>query len=312
MKGEWFFDSQVSEATTEDMNYSKLALFLKAAAKKRRVKLRPGTNPEAALKKLGLFADGRLRNAAVLMFCDTPRDFRINSEIRCARLRGVDLTSPYMDIKTFSGPLFEQIDQSEGFISEVNKRRQKGRPEYPIKALKEALINAVAHRDYMSASPSQVRIFDDRAEVVSPGGLPEGLTPRKMKTGTLPRNPLISRLLYLMGYMELKGKGTRKMAASCRKHALPSPEFEDDGSSFVVRFRKHRVTPELLHRIKAHERHHRAMDYIKVVRKLSHQDYQRLAGATREEAERDLGHLVRRGVLKKIEKEDVTYYVLKH
>jgi ATP-dependent DNA helicase RecG len=312
MKKGWFFDSQISEATTGDINRKKFRWFLKTAVKAGRLKIKPGADIETALKRLGLIADGRLRNAAALMFCDKPAEFQLNAEIRCGWLRGSELTSPYIELKSFSGPLFEQIDKSEEFISNILRRRSRRSPEYPLNAVKEAVVNAVAHRDYMMASPSQVRIFDDRAEVVSPGGLPEGLNVRKMRARNtaVPRNPLIARLLYYIKYMNLRGTGTTKIENSCRKYSLPTPEFEDADSSFMVRFRKHKLTSDLLHKIGAHERHVRAMDYIKVVKKLSHEEYQKLANTSQDVAKKDLMHLVRKGVLKKVEEGDVSYYVL--
>ena len=110
-------------------------------------------------------------------------------------------------------------------------------PELPKAAVTEALVNALAHRDYSSAAPVQVRLFADRLEVSNPGELPRSLTPEHLKRThpSIPANPLLSEVLFLMGYIDRAGTGTLDMLAKCRDAKLPEPDFFQDGDHWVVR-----------------------------------------------------------------------------
>lgn len=109
--------------------------------------------------------------------------------------------------------------------------------ELPYDAVKEAVVNAIVHRDYTSLASVQVMLFQDRLEVWSPGSLPRGMTIAKLSTThkSVPVNPLLARAMYLKGYIEKSGTGTEDMIAKCNEWGLPSPEWtEDDAEDFRV------------------------------------------------------------------------------
>jgi len=110
--------------------------------------------------------------------------------------------------------------------------------EYPPEALREAIVNAVCHRDYSSTGNVQIGIYDDRIEIWNPGKLPEPLTPAMLKGEhqSIPNNPLIANALFLIRYIEQWGKGTNKIIEWCKDHGLEDPDFEEIGGSFVVKF----------------------------------------------------------------------------
>ncbi|MEL7496991.1 MAG: ATP-binding protein [Planctomycetota bacterium] len=112
-----------------------------------------------------------------------------------------------------------------------NEIKRSDRPEYPLMALREGLMNALTHRDYASFdSGMSVSVYPDRIEIWNSGGLPEGMTIRKLKRHhpSLPRNPDISHMFYLRGLIERIGRGTIKIIEECRAAKLPAPSWVVD------------------------------------------------------------------------------------
>ena len=104
--------------------------------------------------------------------------------------------------------------------------RREERPELPEEALREAVANAVAHRDYRSTANVQIYVFKDRIEIVSPGGLPAGMTETDLGTKSVPRNPLLFGMLYRMDVVENIGSGIRRIRDLCREHGVAAPTIE--------------------------------------------------------------------------------------
>jgi predicted HTH transcriptional regulator len=109
--------------------------------------------------------------------------------------------------------------------------------ECPSEAVAEAIVNAVAHRDYASNASVQVMLFSDRLDVWNPGELPPPLTVERLRVPhpSIPRNPLLADPLFLARYIEKAGTGTLDMIAVFRESGLPEPEFRQDGGLFVQR-----------------------------------------------------------------------------
>jgi ATP-dependent DNA helicase RecG len=124
--------------------------------------------------------------------------------------------------------------------------------EYPLEALREAIINAACHRDYQDSGHIQIRIFDDRLEVWNPGLLPPEITLADLSRShnSRPRNHRIARAFFLIGYIEHWGTGTLRMIQLCKEAEVPEPEFAEISGCFVVIFRKSKLTKKY-HIIKA-------------------------------------------------------------
>ena len=118
--------------------------------------------------------------------------------------------------------------------------------DIPADAVREAIVNAVVHRDYRSRASVEVRLFSDRLEVWNPGSLPEGLTIADLyrEHPSIPFNPLLAEALYLAKYIERAGSGTDMILAVCRKHGISRPEFKIEGGSFVTIIRRTASGPE--------------------------------------------------------------------
>ncbi|GFO97816.1 putative transcriptional regulator [groundwater metagenome] len=197
-----YWDERVCEAASlGDIDEEKVRWFLKRAKYERRLELDPEAPLREALEKLELLRDGKLINAAILLFGKNPQRFFTQSETRCARFKG---TKPleFIDMKILGRNIIDQREDVVEFIKEHIKLHAKivGMErietwEYPIEAIREAVSNAICHRNYETASNVQIRIYDDRIEVWGCGLLPEPLTPENLKREhkSILRNPLIGK-----------------------------------------------------------------------------------------------------------------------
>lgn len=146
------------------------------------------------------------------------------------------MAKPIPSYQVYKGTVFALVDQAVDFVmSKINLRvgtRSEG-PQAPVayeiprEVVAEAIVNAVAHRDYASKGSVQVMLFADRLEVWNPGGLPKTLTLAMLRVahGSVPANPLLAEPLYLTKYIERMGTGTRDMIRRCQEAGLPEPEF---------------------------------------------------------------------------------------
>lgn len=194
-----------------------------------------------------------LRAAAVLFGSGERLEFEMpQCLLRVARFKGVDRTE-FLDNRQFNGNAFTLLAAAERFLRETlpiagriepDRFERIDEPLYPPLATREALANALCHRDYAIGGGSVgVAVYDDRLEVTSSGVLHFGLTPEKLFAPheSLPWNPLIARTFYRRGIIEEWGRGTLKMAALSTAAGLPAPEIEDGGGCVTVRFRPARA-----------------------------------------------------------------------
>lgn len=182
--------------------------------------------------------------AGILVFGKEPQKYFRNAVIRTAYYPEDKISNHVIDQKEFGGTLPEQIEDAVAFVRKLMllpsslqgiKRHEK--PEYPIEAIREAIINAVAHRDY-SITGSAVRLFmfRDRLEIYSPGGLPNTLTIESIKLKQFSRNQTIMSYLAGYNYTEQRGEGIIKMIDAMLSAGLPEPVFQDIENEFCVTF----------------------------------------------------------------------------
>ncbi len=224
-----------------------------------------GSNIPDILRRLGLFKNGKLNNAAVVLFGTRFLPDYPQCQLRMARFRGVD-KSEFLDQRQIEGHAFVLLEEAMLFLRRhlpVAGRivpglfERKDEPLFPLEALREALVNAFCHRDYTIAGGAvSLAIYDDRLEIWSDGSLPSGLTPEDLKRDhpSKPRNPLIAKVFYLRGIIERWGRGTQKIVELCVKAGHPEPEFGEQAGSVWVRFlpcgyiAPHRVAHDLTER----------------------------------------------------------------
>jgi len=240
------FDGSVCDrATLRDIDNAEVKNFVETAEAAGRLKLKGSRTPKAVLKNFNLLRDGRPTNAAMLLFGKSPLRFFNNAQVHCFHFHGTEKRKPIASQKPYEGRLLEVIDQAVEFVLGKIDRRVGTRAtsiqapvefEIPIPVITEAVVNAVAHRNYRNNGFVQVIVFADRIEVWNPGELPPGLTPELLRKphGPIPQNPLIAEPLFRVEYVEKAGTGTTDMIADCRKAGLPEPDFEQRGPHFVV------------------------------------------------------------------------------
>lgn len=249
------------EARLEDLSAEKVREFLGRAHRKRGFPLEEDAPLPAVLAHLNLLDGDSPSRAAVLLFGERPQRFLPTSEVKCLHFHGTEVAKPIPSYQVYKGTAFELVDQAVDFVLSkiavrVGTRAESAsvRVEYelPPDAVREAIVNAVAHRDYASAASVQVMLFADRLEVWNPGHLPPDLTFDQLTRPhpSLPRNPLVAEPMFLAGYIERAGTGTLDMIALCREAGLPPPEFRQDGGTFLQVLRRRRaatsgVTPQV-------------------------------------------------------------------
>ncbi len=313
-----YWDEQICEdASLDDIEEDKVRWFLKEARKERGLNLSEDVPIEEALLKLKLLRNGELTNAALLLFFKEPTF--LQSEVKCIRFSGNEPIKPYIDFQTLEGTVFDLIDKAEDFVLRnirksirlVSGRVQREeRYEYPPDAIREAIVNAVAHRDYETPSKVQVRIFDDRIVVWSPGTLPNEITIEDLRREhiSVPRNPLLFKQLSWVKYVEDVGGGTLDMISQCREWGIPEPLFEHAAGAFVVTFRLPPAVEDL-ERLGLNERQLKAMDYVIKKGSISNKEHTSLNSISRKTATIDLTQLVTKGLLVKVGKgkRDIRY-----
>ena len=180
-----------------------MAWFIDRARQVRGFPLPPNASASELLTHLNLLSHGQPTHAAVLLFGRQPQRFLISSEVKAAHFHGTAATT--------QAPAAYEI---------------------PPEVSREAIVNAVAHRDYTSNGSVQVMVFADRVEIWKPGSLPPSLSLAQLRQpqGSIPANPLLAEPLYLTQYIERLGTGTGDMIRRCREAGLPEPVFSlEDG-----------------------------------------------------------------------------------
>ncbi len=204
---------------------------------------------EGILERLEVLKKGKLSNAGYLCFVKRNR-YIPSAVIKAARFKGNSMTR-FIDMKDFDNNLIEAVDNILEFIRRhINMEvvidggsHRKETWEYPIEGLREAVINAVVHRDYSDPGNIQVRIFDDTLEVWSPGTLPKEINIQTLlkENRSIPRNRSIARIFFLIGFIENWGTGFPRIVEACRANGNPMPEFEEKAGAFVITFYKRRI-----------------------------------------------------------------------
>ncbi|NWJ97270.1 MAG: putative DNA binding domain-containing protein [Chloroflexi bacterium] len=244
-------------AKMEDLDMEKVAAYLEMRPTRNRQVSR-FNNLDEVLLGMDCLTDandtdteGKLcpTNAGILFFGKDPQLHIPQSEIVCVKYRDDLGLGRYIDRKIITGTLQELIDQTESFINRhmsvgavIKGWKRHDLPEYPLEALREAVVNAVVHRDYSRAGES-IRLFyyANRIEIHNPGLLLPGITIEQLERGEAPsrlRNPVLGGFLRdVPGYMERIGTGVRFMLHETQQMGLPPPQFKEV-SEFVITFYK--------------------------------------------------------------------------
>ncbi len=316
-----FDDSPCSKATIKDIDSAAIEDFVETAEAKGRLKLKGSRAPKAVLQNFKLLRDSKLTNAAILLFGKDPRRFFNNIQVHCLHFFGTEKRKPIASQQPYEGRIFEVIDQAVEFVlgkldrpvgTRAHSTQAPGDFEVPRSVITEAVVNAVAHRDYRNTGFVQVIVYADRIEVWNPGELPHGLTPEKLRKphAPMPRNPLLAEPLYRVKFVEKAGTGTTDMIADCRAAGLPEPTFAQNGAHFVTTIWRDWLTDAVMDELGLNERQKKGVVYAKDNGRITNTEYQQLVGTTRKTATRDLTSLVELGALDLVGSRRGSHYVI--
>ena len=198
------------------------------------------------LKQLGIVSKNKITNAGYLCFVKNNVEMR-NAIVKAARFKGGSVAR-FLDEKEFDGNIIRAVDETMDFIKRHISTEfvMTGKPkrdeiwDYPLLALREAVINALIHRDYNDSGNIQIRIFDSSLEIWSPGLLPKEISTRSILTEnrSIPRNKKFVEIFHKIGLVENWGAGFQRIVEECEKNGNRLPEFSEKVGAFVISFRK--------------------------------------------------------------------------
>ena len=172
--------------------------------------------------------------------------------------------------------------------------------EYPKGAVREALLNTIAHKEYSGGVPIQISVYTDKIIIWNEGQLPENWTVKNLleKYASRPYNPDIENALFRSGYIEPWERGTLKIISECKQAGIPEPVFSYDSSDISVEFRKDIYNEKYLQSLNLKDRQVKAVLFTKEKGKLTNSDCQTLNDVSRETATRDLKQLIDKQLIK--------------
>ncbi|MCF8080485.1 MAG: putative DNA binding domain-containing protein [Desulfobacterales bacterium] len=233
-----------------DLDEEEIHLTIENAVRLGRLESPPRSDIQSILRGLELIHDGRLLNAAVALYGKTSRLKPIYPQLvlRLARFRGRNRLADFSDNREYWGHAFSLLRRAESFLLDhvpiagrvvPGKMVREDQPSYPPRATREALANALCHRDYaVFGGAVTVAMYDDHLEVANPGGFHFGMTPEKLtKTHeSKPWNPIIAGVFYRAGIIEKWGTGTLNILDWCADNGNPAPAWAEEAGSVVLSF----------------------------------------------------------------------------
>jgi ATP-dependent DNA helicase RecG len=315
----------LSNATKEDFSQKIIDEYL--AKRAERTKRPYNGKIDDLLREIGAIdSTGKATVGGILLLSEYPQHWLPQSGIVFAKFvgktpRGENGLAGYSRREELTGPLPRLIEGawnliwSEMAVSAVVKGLEREeKTEYPQFAVREAIVNAVAHRDYrLRGRRIEIRMYSDRLEVLSPGGLPGFITVENIVDEHFSRNPRIVNGLFQWGYIEELGLGIDRMMEEMEQAGHLPPSFDARPYSFAVSLynaRERQSVPDWVRN--TNHRQSRALQYIRDHGSITNREYRALCqGVSAETLRLDLADMVERGILLKVGSKKGTYYILK-
>lgn len=316
-KGKRWDGVPIPKVSACDLKQETLNFFRERAIKSQRIEEDILTDSnEHLLENLQLKESGFLKRAAILLFHANPESFVTGAYIKMGYFETDD------DLKfqdEIHGNLFEQIEKTidllftkyiKAAISYEGINRVETF-EYPKDAVREALLNAIAHKDYSGSIPIQISVYSDKFIIWNEGQLPDNWTVKNLfeKHASRPYNPDIANALFRSGYIESWGRGTIKIFRECKQAGIPEPVFSYDSSDISIELRKDIYDTENLRILKLNDRQLDALIYFKSKREIVTSDYVKRYTINERTARRDLIELVEKAILIKQGDKKTTKYI---
>ena len=246
----WENEPVPQSVSINDLDTDEIQLTLDNAIRLGRLESTGRRDIESILRGLELVHDGKLLNAAVALYgkADRLKPQYPQFGIRMARFRGIDRLADFADNRQYWGHAFVLLRRAESFLMDhvpiagrviPGKMVREDQPWYPPRATREALANAICHRDYTIPGGSvAVAMYDDHLEITNPGGLHFGITPEKLTKPheSQPWNPIIANVFYRAGIIERWGSGTLNIIDWCIENGNPAPTWKEQAGSVYITF----------------------------------------------------------------------------
>lgn len=307
----------IPKVETKDLKQATLDLFKNRALKSARFDEDSLTdNNNQLLDNLQLREGGLLKRAAILLFHPTPEKYVTGAYIKIGFFQADDDLRFQDEIH---GNLLEQIEKTYELLftkyikAEISYEgvNRVEKFQYPKEAIREALLNAIAHKDYSGGTPIQVSVYEDRIIFWNEGQLPENWTVKNLlsKHASRPYNPDVANTLFRSGYIEAWGRGTIKIIKECKAAGIPQPFFRYDSTDISVEFIKDIYTEDHLSDLSLNNRQMDALLYFNKDKEIAVAAYAKRYNITDRTARRDLTDLLEKGLLlKKGENKSSRYF----
>jgi ATP-dependent DNA helicase RecG len=317
-KGKRWDGVPVPNVSTNDLKQETFDFFRKRAFRSQRIDEESLADSNAHLIENLQLKEGKfLKRASILLFHPKPEKYITGAYIKIGFFES-DSDLRFQD--EIHGNLFEQIEKTtellftkyiKALISYEGLNRVETY-EYPKEAIREALLNAVAHKDYSGGVPIQISVYTAKLMIWNEGQLPENWTIKNLleKHASRPYNPDIANALFRSGYIESWGRGTIKIINECKKAGIPEPVFTYDSSDISVEFRKDIYNEKHLQSLDLNVRQVKAVLYVKEKGRITNKEYQEINNTTDRTALRDLETLIQLNIIKRIGEKKGAYYEL--
>jgi ATP-dependent DNA helicase RecG len=315
--GHTWDDVVEEDASFDDIDEATIKKYLRKAEEAGRLPDIDGLSTPELLEKLRLTKNGKLKRAAIVLFGKDPGRFYPNTFVKIGKFEDNDFTIRFQELE--DGNVIQVLDKvlrtlDYKFLIRNISFEGMNRIEtleYPVPALREMLLNALIHRNYMGA-PTQIRVYDKKLQVWNHGTLPDGITLNKLTQShsSYPRNPILAGACFLGGYIDSWGSGIQKIMDACKLAGLPTPVMEEDGGGFIVKLFKDRFSEEELQKLGLNERQIKAVQYVKEKGKITNSEYQEINNTNDQTALRDLKSLLSIEILQKVGDNKGAYYEL--
>jgi ATP-dependent DNA helicase RecG len=315
--GRTWDDVVETRATLDDIDPKAIDAFIKSAVSSKRMPfIENETNSEIILDNLLLRENGGIKRSAIVLFGKNPCKFYINAFVKIGRFGKSDDELLFQEV--VEGNAFQIADRTLEMLDKkflISPISYEGlyrveKWEYPYKAVREAIINAIVHRDY-SGAPVQISVYDDKIMIWNEGKLPEGISIEdlKQKHSSRPYNPTIASVFFKGGLIEAWGRGTINIISECVKIGLPEPIFESVFGGISVKLFKSYTEKQLIEK-GLNERQIKAVFYCRKNEFINNSTYQSICETSERTATRDLEFLVEIGVFEKMGEKKGTKYKL--
>ena len=304
------WDGEICKGTkTGDISKDKVNAYLKLREKHRNISSKISVSYNQLLVNIGVLRNECPTNAGILFFGKNPIEFIPRARLRLVRIKGVEIYGNILDRLDCEGTLWEMVEQAEeflrknirllGFRAEKSFRRED-KFDYPIRALREAIINGLIHRNYYNPADMRIMILDDRIEIISPGAFPEGVTPERPEHK--PVNEILSILMYDIGFIEKYGSGIYLENKLCEENGNGKPIYDISSNQTKVTFKSQveeitvvEVDDKMIQKLNERQRYF----VWSKLKDISREEYSKLVNCSIRTAFNDLQDLFKKKVIKR-------------